>query len=135
MERTDIEHLQKRLSALHKILKEQHSIKKTERNQRLIDQTKKSIDTINQWMDPPVAETVKEKSFTKEEFLQYMRGLGLDTKNPGAVMTIDTKKQIDQMWPWLRTANIEIRIRHDLVEYFKNKMDEETNRPYKAITK
>jgi hypothetical protein len=137
MEGLSGELLQKRLKKLNQTLKEQHSLKKADRDDREIAYTKKAITRINDWLQGK--ETTEaapvEKPFTKKEFKEHLRAIGFDTSKPGAVIEIDTKKQIDQMWPWLHTANIQVKMPYHLVPYFKEKMNKETDRPYKSITK
>lgn len=133
---TDRDHLQERIRFLRGEIKKQQVQKKDQRDQGYIDQCKAAIDVISQWMDGVnVVEkdlTVPEKPFTKAEFKEAMKAMGLDTSKPGAVMLISSKKEIDQMWPWLKTANIEVRLPHELVAYWKQKLSKE--RPYQAIS-
>lgn len=135
----DIQTLTKRLKYWEDILHHQHSIKKSLRSESTIADAKNRISTINSWLsdnpEVPSAPIAEEEILSREEFVNHMKSLGLDPKASKTVMVITSKKQIDKMWPWLHTANIQLQMPVELAQYFRQKMDRETNRPYKSITK
>lgn len=141
----DIQVISNRLEYWSTVLKTQHSMKKELRDNKAIKQAKIRISILKSWLSCQTEtfqeslsgkkEEVKVPHFTKEEFLAQMKSMGLDPAASKNVMEITSRKQIDQMWPWLHRANIQLKMSHELASYFRHKMDLETNRPYKSITK
>lgn len=133
----DIATLTKRLKYWEGILHEQHSIKKNLRSESTIADAKLRISTINGWLSdkPEVTPVEKEEIMSLQAFRDHMKSLGLDPKAAKQVMIIESRKQIDQMWSWLHKANVQLQMSKELAEYFRQKMDRETDRLYKSITK
>lgn len=94
--------LQKRAAKLSAVISEQHKVKKDKRDQALIDNAKARLEIINGWLNPPKIK-YGVKRMSKEEFKKI-----LNAPEAKEMMTIDTIKQLKEVWPTIRGKNIQI---------------------------
>lgn len=113
----DIQKLQERRAKLKAIVKEQFSLSKTNRDQRLIDETYAKIKKVEEWLGVEKSEKVSQKKKTivsKKEFKAELNKM-LGTPEPSEVMTIDTIEELKEAWPIIRGKNIQINAPREVI--------------------
>lgn len=124
----DIQKLADRKSHLTGILKTEQSKKKADRNQTLIADTQKRINTITRWLK--VGEEAKEQkvieSMGKDEFKARMKSMMGLKDEPEHVMQIDTIEQLDRMYEKIKLANIQIMGPKHVLAHYRAKLKGES---------
>lgn len=129
MNKNDNAFLLSRKQALKSVLTEQMKLRKENRDQRLIDQTKKSLDTIEGWLRPKKVESivafpptpspaiekpVESLDVTKNETTEIktaeekLHDAIAAAAGKGAIMIVEDMEMLNRVWPVVKTSGTQI---------------------------
>jgi len=97
--------LLERLRGLTSIIRKQHRLPKSKRDQRLIDSTKGAIITVSKWLNKsePLAEIkIRPGKITKAEFKEHLSSIM--NLAPGSIMVVENVEMLNQIW-WTALSN------------------------------
>lgn len=84
------------------------------------------IKMLRSWLHTETPKQEQAKVMTKAQFLELVRETtGIDTSNPKATIRLDTKRDVDSLWPGIATANITIEAPVEVREYLRNRIRKE----------
>jgi hypothetical protein len=96
-----------RLHDLTKLLRQQHRLPKSKRDQDLIKSTKVAITTVSEWLgksDSLARKIIQKKpgKITKVEFKEHLSSIM--NLAPGSIMVVNDVETLNQIW-WTALAN------------------------------
>lgn len=109
----DCDFIKRKIKEKNDFIRSQMQLRKSERDQRAIDNAKAAIARMNDWLkgEPlpghTVVETNSSRPLDREEFKQgFKEAFGL--QEPEATMKIDTIEDLKKAWPNIKGKNIQI---------------------------